>query len=66
MPTRPILNTKHPNGALSFAHVRVLAPPRVFAGVVNELTAIVGQPPIEAGGVGRGGGRASARACVVA
>jgi hypothetical protein len=26
----------------------VLAPPSVFAGVVNELTAIVGEPPIEA------------------
>ncbi len=25
----------------------MLAPPRVFAGVVNELTAIVGEPPIE-------------------
>ena len=26
----------------------MLAPPSVFAGVVNELTAIVGEPPIEA------------------
>jgi hypothetical protein len=25
----------------------VLAPPSVFAGVTNELTAIVGEPPIE-------------------
>jgi hypothetical protein len=25
----------------------VLAPPSVFAGVANELTAIVGEPPIE-------------------
>jgi hypothetical protein len=27
----------------------VLAPPSVFAGVANELTAIVGEPPIEVG-----------------
>lgn len=26
----------------------MLAPPSTFAGVVNELTAIVGEPPIEA------------------
>lgn len=26
----------------------MLAPPSVFAGVANELTAIVGEPPIEA------------------
>ena len=48
VPTRPRSNTEHPNGALGIAHLRVLAPPSVFAGVVNELTAIVGEPPIEA------------------
>ncbi|KAF8484006.1 hypothetical protein DFH94DRAFT_603659, partial [Russula ochroleuca] len=42
------LNTKHPNGALSIAHLRALAPPSVFAGVASELTEIVGEPPIEA------------------
>jgi hypothetical protein len=47
VPTRPRSNTEHPNGALGIAHLRVLAPPSVFAGVVNELTAIVGEPPIE-------------------
>jgi hypothetical protein len=29
------------------AHLRVLAPPSVFAGVANELTAIMGEQPIE-------------------
>ena len=47
MPTRPTSNTEHPNGALSIAHLRVLAPPSVFAGVATELSAIVGEPPIE-------------------
>lgn len=47
MPTRPRSNSEHPNGALGIAQLRVLAPPSVFAGVVNELTAIVGEPPIE-------------------
>ena len=47
VPTRPSSNTKHPNGALSIAHLRVLAPPNVFVGVATELTAIVGEPPIE-------------------
>jgi len=48
VPTRPRSNTEHPNGALSIAHLHVLAPPSVFAGVAIELTAIVGEPPIEA------------------
>jgi hypothetical protein len=47
VPTRPTSNTDHPNGALSIAHLRVLAPPNVFAGVAAELAAIVGEPPIE-------------------
>ena len=48
MPTRPRSNTEHPNGALGIAHLCVLAPPSVFAGVATELTAIVGEPPIGA------------------
>ena len=48
MPTRPISNTEHPNGALGIAHLCVLAPPSVFAGVATELTAIVGGPRIGA------------------
>jgi len=47
VPTRPSSNTDHPNGAQNIAHLRVLAPPNVFAGVATELTAIVGEPPIE-------------------
>jgi len=47
VPTRPTSNTEHPNGALSIAHLRVLAPPSVFVGVATELAAIVGEPPIE-------------------
>ena len=48
MPTRLKSNTEHPNGALGIAHLCVLAPPSVFAGVATELTAIVGEPPIGA------------------
>ena len=47
VPTRQRSNTEHSNGAQSTAHLRVLAPPSVFAGVANELTAVVGEPPIE-------------------
>jgi hypothetical protein len=37
-----------PNAAQGIVHLCVLTPPRVFAGVATELTAIVGGPPIEA------------------
>ncbi len=47
MPTRPESNTVHPNAAQGIAHLRVLAPPRTFAAVSAELTAIVGEAPIE-------------------
>ncbi|KAF8264651.1 peptidase S8/S53 domain-containing protein [Lactarius quietus] len=47
VPTRPESITEHPNTAQSIAHLRVLAPPRTFAAVSAELTAIVGEAPIE-------------------
>ncbi|KAI9507130.1 glyoxalase-like domain-containing protein [Russula earlei] len=47
VPTQPPSNSKHPNGALGIAHLRVLAPPSVFAGAAAELTAIVGEEPID-------------------
>jgi len=47
VPTRPASNMEHPNGAQSIAHLRVLAPPLVFPGVTTELTAIIGEAPIE-------------------
>lgn len=47
MPTRPESNTVHPNAAQGIAHLRVLAPPRTFAAVSAEFTAIVGEAPIE-------------------
>ena len=37
----------HPNAARGMAHLRVLAPSRTFAAVSAELTAIVGEAPIE-------------------
>jgi hypothetical protein len=40
-------NTEHPNGALSIAHLRMLAPPNVFTGVATKLCVIVGEPLIE-------------------
>jgi hypothetical protein len=39
-------NTEHPNGALGTTHV-LLASSSIFAGVAAELTAIVGEHPIE-------------------
>ncbi|KAI9453911.1 glyoxalase-like domain-containing protein [Lactarius psammicola] len=47
VPTRPVSNTVHPNAAQGIAHLRVLAPPRTFSAVSAELTAIVGEAPIE-------------------
>ncbi|KAH8984989.1 glyoxalase-like domain-containing protein [Lactarius hatsudake] len=47
VPTRPESNTVHPNGAQGVAHLRVLAPPRMFAAVSTEFTAILGEAPIE-------------------
>jgi hypothetical protein len=47
VPTRQRSNTEHSNGAQSTAHLRVLAPPSVFAGVANEPTAIMSEPQIE-------------------
>ena len=47
VPTRPESNTVHPNAAQGIAHLRALAPPRTFAAVSAELTAIVGEAPIE-------------------
>ncbi|KAI0253715.1 hypothetical protein BJV78DRAFT_1360042 [Lactifluus subvellereus] len=47
VPTQPASNTKHPNGALGIAHLRLLAPPNAFAALSAELTAITGEAPIE-------------------
>lgn len=47
VPTRPESNTVHPNDAQGVAHLRVLAPPRTFAAVSAEFTAILGEAPIE-------------------
>jgi len=47
VPTRPPSNTEHPNGALSIAHLRMLAPPLAFSGVTTELSAIIGEEPID-------------------
>jgi hypothetical protein len=41
-------NCDHPNGALSIAHLPVLATPSAFEGVAAEPTAIVDEPQIEA------------------
>jgi hypothetical protein len=47
VPSQPASNSKHPNGALGIAHLRVLAPSSVFSTVSAELVAIVGEAPIE-------------------
>ena len=47
MPARPKSITVHPNAAQGIAHLRVLAPPRTFAAVSAELTAILGEAPIK-------------------
>ncbi|KAH9982962.1 hypothetical protein BGW80DRAFT_1247656 [Lactifluus volemus] len=47
VPSQPASNSKHPNGALGIAHLRVLAPSSVFSAVSAELVAIVGEAQIE-------------------
>jgi len=42
-----VSNTEYPNGALSIAHLCILAPLSVFTGVATKLCVIVGEPPIE-------------------
>jgi hypothetical protein len=47
VPTQPKSITVHPNAAQGIAHLRVLAPPRMFTSVSAELTAILGEAPIK-------------------
>ena len=47
VPTQPASNTKHANGALGIAHLRLLAPPNVFTTLSADLTAIMGEAPVE-------------------
>jgi len=47
VPTQPESITVHPNAAHGIAHLRVLAPRSTFTAVSAELTAILGEAPIE-------------------
>ncbi|KAH9955061.1 hypothetical protein BC827DRAFT_1238799 [Russula dissimulans] len=47
VPTHPPSSTEHPNGMLGIVHLGVLTLPLVFPAVTTELTAMIGEEPID-------------------
>ncbi|KAH9961809.1 hypothetical protein BC827DRAFT_1202096 [Russula dissimulans] len=47
VPTHPPSNTEHPNGMLSIVHLVMLMLPLVSPAVTTELTAMIGEEPID-------------------